>query len=262
MFAYLHGRFTTVDPSSKSIHPTNPQTWNSYLYCYNNPLVLVDKNGKWPAKTHDSLIENSFKGLTASQISRIQTGSRNTDRVSDGKLGSTLWPSEAYKHAMTPDGMTSEQALGKATDFLNEKLAEVRSLQKGHEKIGGKGLSDSALIALGEATHVYEDMTSPAHGFDKVYKIPTMEVRIAIPGMLGAHATVTVTDVAKWKQELNEHSAQESGLPTTEQRAQTALYSRAFFLIAFGDKEFKRLEMTDEERKSAREMANRYRRSQ
>jgi hypothetical protein len=156
---------------------------------------------------------------------------------------------------MTADGMTSEQALGKATGFLNDKLAEVRSLQKGFEKMGGKGLSASALIALGEATHVYEDMTSPAHGFDKAYKIPTMTVSVGL-------VPVTVTDVAKWNQEINDHKAQESGEPTTEQRAQSALYSRAFFLIAFGNKEFKRLEMTDEERKSARELADRYRRSQ
>lgn len=83
-------------------------------------------------------------------------------------------------------------------------------------------------------------------------------VNISIPGTdVSVH--FMVTDVATWKKELDEHRGQESGEPTEEQRAQTALYSRAFFLVAFGEKEFKRLDLTDEERKAARALADRYR---
>lgn len=128
-----------------------------------------------------------------------------------------------------------------------------------------EGVSDLIIngvsFALNEDTKCLVDMTSPAHGFDKEYKIPTMTVLVPIPGT-AAMVPVTVTDVKKWKQELDEHGAQESGSPTDAQRAQTAMYSRAFFLIAFGEKEFKRLEMTDEERKAARDLAAQYRRSQ
>lgn len=253
-----HGRFTAVDPSGKSIIPTNPQSWNRYPYCYNNPLMYVDDNGKWPSPKHDRLIENSFRGLSASQLALIKLGSRNTDYFESFKPVSTLWPSEAHKHAMTPDGMTPEGARDAAWSYLNAQMSSIRADQNAYEALGGTGLSPTALVRLGEATHVYEDMTSPVHGFDKEYKIPTTTVLVPVPGT-GATVPVTVIDVAKWRQELNEHSAQESGNPTAEQQARTALYSRAFFLIAFGEKEFKRLEMTDEERKAARGLANQYR---
>ncbi len=39
-------RFTTVDPSSSSINPTNPQSWNRYAYTLNNPTNFYDPNGK------------------------------------------------------------------------------------------------------------------------------------------------------------------------------------------------------------------------
>lgn len=61
-YSSTQGRFTSVDPSRKSISGGNPQTWNRYSYTYNNPLVLVDDNGKWPTKTHDYLIKRKTVG--------------------------------------------------------------------------------------------------------------------------------------------------------------------------------------------------------
>ena len=40
------GRFTSVDPSLESIKPTLPQSWNRYIYVINNPLNLIDPDGK------------------------------------------------------------------------------------------------------------------------------------------------------------------------------------------------------------------------
>lgn len=256
MYGNTLGRFTTTDPSGKSIDPVSPQTWNRYTYCYNNPLTLVDENGKWPSATHDSLIETSFRGLSTAQISLIKLGSRNTDYFERFKPASTLWPSEAHKHAMTPDGMSPEAARESAWGYLKDQMKEVKGFQKAYEAAGGTGISPLALVALGEATHVYEDMTSPAHGFDKTYKIPQTTVVVS---WYGGDFGFQVPDLAQWKKELEEHSEQESGRPTDEQRAQTALYSRAFFLVAFGKEKFNQLEMTDEERKAARELADQYR---
>ncbi|MCA1607613.1 MAG: hypothetical protein LC775_19585 [Acidobacteria bacterium] len=47
-YSSTQGRFTSVDPSRRSIIGRNPQTWNRYSYTYNNPLAMVDDNGKWP----------------------------------------------------------------------------------------------------------------------------------------------------------------------------------------------------------------------
>lgn len=44
-FGSSYGRFTSPDPLVTSASPTNPQSWNRYTYCLNNPTVLVDPTG-------------------------------------------------------------------------------------------------------------------------------------------------------------------------------------------------------------------------
>jgi RHS repeat-associated protein len=41
-----HGRFTTVDPLMASARTIRPESWNRYVYCWNNPIALVDSDGK------------------------------------------------------------------------------------------------------------------------------------------------------------------------------------------------------------------------
>jgi RHS repeat-associated protein len=40
------GRFMSVDPSTKSWNPKQPQSWNGYSYTHNNPLNFIDPDGK------------------------------------------------------------------------------------------------------------------------------------------------------------------------------------------------------------------------
>ena len=40
------GRFSSIDPKMTSARCANPQTFNRYSYCANNPVVLVDPSGK------------------------------------------------------------------------------------------------------------------------------------------------------------------------------------------------------------------------
>lgn len=53
MYNFRHGRFTAVDPLLVSADPTNPQTWNRYIYCLNNPLVLIDPSGEITGDYYD-----------------------------------------------------------------------------------------------------------------------------------------------------------------------------------------------------------------
>ena len=253
MYQNQTGRFTTIDPSGKSINKYDSQSWNRYSYCYNRPLVLIDSNGKWPTETHNKLTAFAFKGLTERQITWITKGNANTDYFSDYKPVSTLWTSEAHKHGMTPKGLTKEQAYDKANNFLQVKLNEAVKEQNKWEEKGNKGLSSKALYALGEAIHTYQDLTSPAHGFDKTYSIPTRT--FTTTRFDGTTVEYTGVDIAAWEKELEEHKKEESSEPSPEDYAQSALYSRAFFLIAFGEERFKELEMTGKERKAARELA-------
>lgn len=62
-----------------------------------------------------------------------------------------------------------------------------------------------------------------------------------------------------WKFHLSAADV-ESREPTDDEKARTAVRSRAFFLIAFGEKQFMRLDMTDEERKAARDLVEELRR--
>jgi RHS repeat-associated protein len=54
------GRFTSVDPALPSMDVANPQTFNRYTYCLNNPLSYVDPDGLEPLKvlTWDKLTED------------------------------------------------------------------------------------------------------------------------------------------------------------------------------------------------------------
>jgi len=64
------GRFMSVDPSRLSVNTANPQTWNRYTYGLNNPLALVDRNGLWPTRIHNEMIDAVFRGvLSAQQVS-------------------------------------------------------------------------------------------------------------------------------------------------------------------------------------------------
>ncbi len=45
MYENRHGRFTAVDPLLASGKSANPQTFNRYVYCLNNPLALTDPKG-------------------------------------------------------------------------------------------------------------------------------------------------------------------------------------------------------------------------
>lgn len=40
-----HGRFTSPDPLMASWKPSNPQTFNRYVYVGNNPLFWIDPTG-------------------------------------------------------------------------------------------------------------------------------------------------------------------------------------------------------------------------
>jgi RHS repeat-associated protein len=48
-YANTQGRFTSTDPVGVTkYHIQNPQHWNLYLYALNNPLLMVDIDGKFP----------------------------------------------------------------------------------------------------------------------------------------------------------------------------------------------------------------------
>jgi RHS repeat-associated protein len=59
-YASMMGRFMSPDPTVISHDLANPQSWNMYSYTFNNPLLLVDPDGKWPTPFHRMLDQNYF----------------------------------------------------------------------------------------------------------------------------------------------------------------------------------------------------------
>jgi RHS repeat-associated protein len=50
-YSSAQGRFTSVDPAIDSAVLTQPQSWNRYAYVLNNPLTIIDPDGKaWVEK--------------------------------------------------------------------------------------------------------------------------------------------------------------------------------------------------------------------
>ena len=163
------GRFSSVDPSGMSIQLNSPQSWNRYSYTYNNPLVLVDDNGKWPTSIHERIIDNAFFNLSRSSRAILKRVSRDMD----GVFNCGQCTNNAYQHGMRAPGQTVEEAAKKASDFIGAERDKARQLQAAFENNGGNGLSKEALEAFGKALHTIIDMTSPAHeGFQVWYGLP------------------------------------------------------------------------------------------
>ena len=79
MYANRLGRFTAVDSVGPDLK--NPQTLNKYQYCLNNPLRMVDKNGKYEEDVHRDLTNllAYAAGFTANQAAAIADADQKTD---------------------------------------------------------------------------------------------------------------------------------------------------------------------------------------
>jgi RHS repeat-associated protein len=151
-YSSTQGRFTSVDPSRVSIHLGNPQSWNRYSYTYNNPLALVDDNGKWPTRIHNLIIDRALPGLSKAQQREIKNGSYSVDDPLRG--GQNV--AQSNQHGMTRPRQSQEEAAQNADQFINENIDKAKWNYEHH------GLT-SSLYDFGRAFHTVSDMTSPAH---------------------------------------------------------------------------------------------------
>jgi RHS repeat-associated protein len=235
-YSSTQGRFTSVDPSRKSIVLTNPQSWNGYVYCLNDPLRYIDQNGKWPTRTHDKIIEKAFDGLSGKQIRQIQKGSESVDANLDKPirliLENTLVESMAPRHAMTPGFMVrklgsvsaaQEWSRQQATHYINEKMGEAKKIYSNSQN--KDHVPNAALEVFGQGVHTIMDGASPAHREFQVYDLaPYKELFVINP--VGA--------IVAYKDSMDVHGTIEARPPTEEEMNQMVDDMRMQYLNTFG----------------------------
>jgi RHS repeat-associated protein len=155
------GRFQSVDPSQKSVNPSNPQSWNRYTYANNNPLSYVDDNGKWPSPIHHGLLAGAFGRLSPEQQGLLNTGS---DFVDYSLFGQML-PSRAYQHGERGPNESPEEARRTTDAFIGEHES---SAQRWSDRL--KTVDGWALVEFGTAMHPVMDRTSPPHSNEQIFE--------------------------------------------------------------------------------------------
>ena len=151
------GRFMSVDPSRTSIDKSNPQSWNRYPYVYDNPLRLVDDDGKWPTEIHNQIIDAAFPGLSVLQRNELKRISAWVDRIPGGQTRA-----HNHEHAMKSPG----EDPASARQAINQNIKnheETAQKEQGTAPEHASEIKKAALDEFGQALHTVADRTSPAH---------------------------------------------------------------------------------------------------
>jgi RHS repeat-associated protein len=152
------GRFTSPDPVMIMRQKMfDPQQWNMYSYVRNNPLRMVDTNGKWPTDIHNQIIDKAFPGLSKSQRAVLKSASYAMDHCitcqSEGN---------AYQHFMRAPNQNPADAKQKTQDWIHVEEHLAQTIQKTMPTSTSE-IKDNSLSMFGNAAHTVGDGTSPAH---------------------------------------------------------------------------------------------------
>lgn len=193
----------------------------------------------FPTESHTKLIRYAFLGgekggggLSLAEVEAIDYGSKLTDtHFGTGEwydIPITLLINEAYKHAMTPEGMSVKDAMEAAHKWIEATTKVARTYQKSADERNWRSnlrevMDSEALTHFGKACHTYMDSVSPAHHGWQEYRMPKYK---------------DIPDIPRFLLEAYNHGNEESLPPTSEQRETATLYMRGAFLTTFGDRWF------------------------
>lgn len=115
----------------------------------------------WPS-TGWTTHQNSVQRVLSNSLSKHDM---KTLQKAVGDADASKWQTVeySYRHAMTPAGMSKEDARQKSNDFVRSELNFARQLE-------AAGKRDEAMYHLGMAMHCLQDATSPAHQGFREYK--------------------------------------------------------------------------------------------
>ena len=135
------------------LEPTNLAL---YTYGRNNPLRLVDPDGKWPPAIHEQIIDRAFPGLTQEQRQILKDRSAWVDRPA----GQTK--AHNHEHAMKTLGEDPVTA-SRVIDQNIKNHEEAAKKTQGGIPESVSQIKPEAMKEFGEALHPVTDRTSPAH---------------------------------------------------------------------------------------------------
>ena len=155
-----HGRFTSADPLDSSAKYSDPQTWNRYNYCLNNPLTLIDPTGLVPSTHTDKdgrvleVIDDGDLSVYRHNDIDASSGKQEIVTVNDSqplveKMGETEYWDEFRRHDEKTGAILPEVAqdtrirFGTSFDMtLNTKINEASNMSLSERakelKPGGK----------------------------------------------------------------------------------------------------------------------------
>jgi RHS repeat-associated protein len=152
-YGHRQYRFLSVDPViNKDEALGNPQLWNLYSYCKNNPITYLDLDGRWSETIHNQIIDAAF----SSGKYQLPENIRNIFKEASAYVDTDQSLAGSYKHAMSAPWQTPANAEKQMGKFLSDMKSQYHNFMS-------KGKKYEAYFALGMAMHALMDSTSPTH---------------------------------------------------------------------------------------------------
>ena len=123
-----YGRFTTIDPLAEKFY-----SWSPYVYCLNNPVKLVDKDGKRPDFPPGAF--GSPESITASAINQ-KVAPKQIQAATPAAVGTNIGATYITKDGLGFSGSYSQTYLTRGQDE-----GTLNTYVKGASVIGKSGFS-------------------------------------------------------------------------------------------------------------------------
>ncbi len=186
MYVNKLGRFTTIDPLMASAKTMRPESWNRYIYCYNNPLTLVDPTGMDVQLIDEKARQRVLSTLPEELRKKVEKQISKNGLLKKGALDKIVSKNANFKDlktlvnsAKTVEVMTSDKYLdGSKFTFISAEMRKQQSIEAamkdgqtreeaeseiaGLEENDTKGLGDTEELANGNFRVILSDGTGDA----------------------------------------------------------------------------------------------------